>query len=325
MTLDDLENEALDQSLPYGIHKFNFNKPTEYVYLQDSLKLCTQIKAEDIVKIISIIESTVESNQFGFLAPYIQETFDRIGAYVAPDEGSIKTLLDFIPTFPVGSELCGERTYFNKYKVPTDTCKMKLLTWDMFRKMAEEECMDAAYEGLPEYDATLYSIYQSDGRISSYLSIDSKRRIFIWLDHLEKMADELSTSSKVVFLFAFYQAFAHAILDVFDEYAYTGKNLFEEFKEDSLATGIALYMLGKTSEISPAEAFGVYKLLEDQPISCQIGKYYDNEDLLKVAIPKWKDLKRGKTVNATAMTEWYKCVSSRKHSKVNLTRIENNL
>lgn len=296
ISIEDLENDAEGAALE-GIYAFNLNDPKQHQEYQK-------------VYAYAYVRSNVENalNQ-------ISDRF-RVGDYgflASKEEFSLRGFLRELSVFPVSKELKGDETFYSKCVVPEDKSDPIGLTWDEFRQLAEAEKMTD--------DNCLKTIKSSN---LYYLYDGTKPCVFLWLDHIKEMAEKIGVSFDKIFIFAFYQACAHALLDV-DNEAYQGDRTFYEFKEYSLATGIALYLYGKTKDVTPFDLLDIVQFIHTLSVPCQIGMKYTDTHLLGIAIKKWKDIKRGSNFNMQAVNDWYKAVSTHNSNPNQLKNIENAL
>lgn len=256
------------------------------------------VKSE-VEKALNQISDSFEIGDYGFLA--------------SKEEFSLRGFLRELSVFPVSKELKGDKTFDPECVVPEDKSDPIGLTWDEFRQLAEAEKMTD--------DNCLKTIKSSN---LYYLYDGTKTCVFLWLDHIKEMAEKIGVSFDHIFIFAFYQACAHALLDV-ENKAYQGDRTFYEFKEYSLATGIALYLFGKTKGVTPFDLLDIVQFIHTLSVPCQIGMKYTNTHLLGIAISKWKTIKSGGNFNRQAVNDWYKAVSTHNSNPNQLKNIENAL
>lgn len=290
---DDISNDAEDAAIPKRIFAFDLEhqedqKVYEHVFVKQNVEAVLRQMADSYV-----------IGNYGFLS--------------SEEDFSLREIMRKLPVFPVCSELKGETTVSPEYEVPGDKSDPISLTWDEFRQLAEAEKMTD--------DNCLKTIKSSN---LYYLYDGTKPCVFLWLDHIKEMAEKIGVSFDHIFIFAFYQACAHALLDV-DNEAYQGDRTFYEFKEYSLATGIALYLYGKTTSVTPFDLLEIIQFIHTLSVPCQIGMKYTNTHLLGIAINKWKTIKSGGNFNRQAVNDWYKAVSTHNSNPNQLKNIENAL
>lgn len=295
-SIEDLEDDAAGAPLK-GIYAFNLDNRQQH---QNDQKVYEHVFVKsEVEKALKQIADSFVIGDYGFLA--------------SKEEFSLRGFLRELSVFPVSKELKGDKTFVPKCVVPEDKSDHIGLTWDEFRQLAEAEKMTD--------DNCLKTIKSSN---LYYLYDGTKPCVFLWLDHIKEMAEKIGVSFDKIFIFAFYQACAHALLDV-DNEAYQGDRTFYEFKEYSLATGIALYLYGKTKDVTPFDLLDIVQFIHTLSVLCQVGMKYTDPDLLSIAINKWKDIKRGSNFNKQAVSDWYKAVSTHNSNPNQLKNIENAL
>lgn len=305
---EDLLLDSIRRATEF-IYAFDFDTPEKYIHIEKALSNQKALQSQ-VKEALLIIVNNFKLRKFDVLAQLINDED-------APED-KLFAWLKGTAAFPVAGSLCGEETIHPTYIVPTDTETVRVLSFDQFRDMAERECVEMEFENLPIEDVVLYAKFESAPRTNK------DRRIFLWTDHLKELAESTDgVSFKVAFIYAFYQAFAHAILAP-TFYSYKGSRVFETLKEKSLASGIAQYMISKTDGLTLFDHLAVANLINNLPATNEIGTSYANEEVLKVAIPKWKAIAGGADINADAVKEWYKAVA-RKASVQELIEIENAL
>lgn len=295
-SIEDIEDDAAGAPLK-GIYAFNLDNRQQH---QNDQKVYEHVFVKsEVEKALKQIADSFVIGDYGFLSS--NEDFSL--------RGSLRDLSIFL----VCKKLKGETTFDSEYEVPEDKSGPIGLTWDEFRQLAEAEKMTD--------DNCLKTIKSSN---LYYLYDGTKPCVFLWLDHIKEMAEKIGVSFDHIFIFAFYQACAHALLDV-ENKAYQGDRTFYEFKEYSLATGIALYLFGKTKGVTPFDLLDIVQFIHTLSVPCQIGMKYTDTHLLGIAIKKWKDIKRGSNFNMQAVNDWYKAVSTHNSNPNQLKDIENAL
>lgn len=308
ISIEDLLSDSISSAIEF-IYAFDFDTPEKFIHVEKALSNQKALQNQ-VKEALHIIVNNFKLRKFDFLAQFINDE--------DTPEDKLFAWLKATATFPVAGFLCGEKTMHPTYIVPTDTETVPVLSFDQFCDKAERECLEMEFESLPLGKFVLYAKYESAP------CTNKDRRIFLWTDHLRELAEETDgVSFKVAFIYAFYQVFAYAILDS-EHYYYCGSRVFEWFKEKSLASGIAQYMISKTDGLTLFDHLAVANLINNLPATNEIGTSYANEEVLKVAIPKWKAIAGGADINADAVKEWYKAVA-RKASVQELIEIENAL
>lgn len=159
--------------------------------------------------------------------------------------------------------------------------------------------------------------------IRDYLQINGDRRIFLWVDHISEESLRLGCSQVSMLLNVLYHELGHSLLDVFTdvykllfmdcipphhhrtvkprhERYFANPADFEEFarfmfdvKEESLANGLSLFLLGNTPGLGMSDHILIYNNIKDNPsIPYSLGVSYADKDILAIAIPAWMRRKK---------------------------------
>jgi len=283
----------------------------------------------------AIIEGSkwLHSDCLNLIANLVSKNLNTIG--LAPQINSICELLAHIPFFIVTNSITNNKNKHKtasngqitgEYPIPTHFVCSDIPLIELERMVGgnnicrqKDENVEENETGLFDkeektiYDKLPYPIvcstplglYQRDGDLisakdsSDYSELLTKRRIFLWIDNIQKTANYYHCSYESLFFQVLCHEFMHALMDVYSGECLniegangSEKEIYYEYREESLANGLSLYLLKDSSYKDQYE--NVVNFVRTQPLQYKLGLAYVTPKKFESALVEWMEQKMGK-------------------------------
>lgn len=309
-TTQDLINEAFRLAMMHVYPVHILSQERNLYHLQPALDDVKEAK-EPVKEAVNKCKSFFEGQNTGLLSKCASSKLSSLSGYKC-DCPPIKNLLDNTPIYLVTHDLCGTET-INDEIIPSDTYLARSITWEQFKDMAEKENMNL-YRELPYYKGVTLGMYEKDHfDIRSVNDISKHTRIYLWVDHIMEAAEEYALTPESLFTYVLIHELTHAFMDTYTEASI--RTDFYEFKEESLATGLALYLCSCIESFDKTDLMKMVQnngFIENQPIPYQVGLNYMSEDILAEAVPTWMEIKAGEYCpQESSINHWFRIISNK--------------